>query len=203
MKNKILTSFAGVITSVALLLLTNQAYAVPVLTFTPNTQTVALGNQATVTIGVSGLSNEFVGAYDFSVNWDSSILSLSSVDFGNFLDGPNSSTTSVIASTGSVNVAEVSLGLLVNQDGFSDIELFTLTYDTLGLGDSFLDFTAGIEPNFGFLGDELGQELAVNTSQSLITVMETTSVSEPGLIWLMSLGLTGLLGFRRMETIWR
>ena len=56
-----------------------------ILSFTPNAQTVLLSEQASVNIVATNLQNEYVGAFDFDVSWDNSILSLASVSFGNAL----------------------------------------------------------------------------------------------------------------------
>jgi len=187
----------------ASLLLSSGAFAVPTLQFTPSSQTVELGEQATLNIGVSGLSNEYVGTYDFDVNWDSSLLSLNSISFDTFLDGPLDSISSFDnSSAGTVNVFEVSLGALSNQNGSGSINLFSLTFDTLALGVSLLDFSAGIDPFFGFLGDDLGFSLTPSLSNGSITIIEPSNVPEPSTLLLLSAGLilTGLSARRNRSS---
>lgn len=184
----------------ASLLLSSQVFAIPMLNFTPASQTVNLGDQATVNVGLSGLSNEYVGAFDFNVSWDSSLLSLDSSSFDIFLDGPGDSISGVDSSTaGTVNMFEVSLGALINQDGSSDINLFSLTFNTLGLGTSALSFSAGIDPFFDFLGDDLGFALPTDISGGSIEIVDAP---EPGVIWLLSAGLI-LLGFSQHRFLQR
>lgn len=173
------------------------ALAAPILTFAPSSQTVDLGDIATVDVMVTNLTGEFVGTYDFNVNWDASLLSLQSLTFGDALDGPLDSIAGFLGGSGSVNAFEVSLGALANQDGLSDFRLFTLAFNTLALGTSALSFTSGIIPS-GLLGDELGQLLAVSTTEGSITIQgqPDMAVPEPGTLGLMALGV-GFIGMLR------
>lgn len=173
----------------------NSAFAV-MLSFVPANQTVQLGNQATVDVMVTGLMEQYVGEYDFNVSWDASLLSLTNVDFDIFLDGPGDSLQSVDSSvSGMVNVAELSLSGLFNQDGASDFRLFSLTFDTLNVGTSLLNFTGniGLDPN-AYLGDGWGSVFQTDVSTGSITIEQrTTTVPEPSTLMLFL--AAGLLGF--------
>jgi len=178
------------------------ALALPILTFAPLNQTVNLGDTASVDVMVTGLTGEFVGSYDFNVSWDAALLSLDSLSFGDALDGPLDSLSGFVNGTGSVNAFEVSLGLLSNQDGLSDFRLFTLSFDTLAVGTSALNFIGGIIPT-GLLGDELGELLPTEVIAGSITINEgSVSVPEPGTLALFAIGL-GLAGAlkRRRTTL--
>lgn len=181
------------------------ALAIPILSFSPLNQTVDLGDTASVDVMVSGLSGEYVGSYNFSVSWDASLLSLQSLVFGNGLDGPLDSISGSLAGTGSVNAFEVSLGLLLNQDGNSPFKLFTLGFNTLGTGTSALGLVGNIGPGNGFLGDELGELIATETAPGSITINpRTTPVSEPGsLLMLFLAGIGMVVALRGLRCQWR
>lgn len=174
---------------------TNSASAI-MLSFVPSDQTVQLGDQATVDVMVTDLTEQYVGEYDFFVSWDDSLLALTTVDFDIFLDGPVDSFQYVDSSaSGTVNVAELSLSGLFNQDGASDFRLFSLTFDTLNVGTSLLSFTGniGLDPN-SYLGDGWGSVFQTDVSTGSITIEQrTTTVPEPSTLMLFL--TAGLLGF--------
>ncbi|PCI42203.1 MAG: hypothetical protein COB51_13275 [Moraxellaceae bacterium] len=173
------------------------ASAVPMLTFAPLDQSVELGDQVSVDVIVTGLSSEFVGDFDFFVEWDAGLLSLDSLIFGDALDdGLGFSFQDVDSGTmGTVNAAELAFGGLFNQDGFSDITLFTLTFDTLALGVSALDFLGNIGGDSSLaLGDGFGGSYLSGFDEGSITI--TANVPEPGQMALFAIGLIGL-GFAR------
>ena len=183
------------------------AVSIVSLEFAPAAQTVNLGAQATVDINVTDLSGELIGAFDFDVLWDSSLLSLASADFGPSLGGgpfdsfqsdplsdPGNPTFGV---PGVANMSELSLlfdftGL---QNGIDPVTLFSLTFDTLDTGTSSLTFAPGF---FGdYLVDDFGLTLITdaNTTGS-ITIERSSVIAEPGVLTLMALGLL-LPGFMR------
>ncbi len=182
------------------LLITSQsAFAVVILNFTPTAQTVLLSGQASVDITASNLQNEYIGAFDFDVNWDNSILSLASVSFGSALGGgllsfQNESTNNGL---GISTLAEASFlsDLTSLQTGTTDIILATLVFDTLSVGQSILNLTGNI-PGGGFLGDENGFLLATNANTGSINVV-ATQVPVPETLFLMGAGLLTLLSVRR------
>ncbi|NOX91238.1 MAG: PEP-CTERM sorting domain-containing protein [Gammaproteobacteria bacterium] len=182
------------------LLITSQsAFAVVILNFTPTAQTVLLSGQASVDITASNLQNEYIGIFDFDVNWDNSILSLASVSFGSALGGgllsfQNESTNN---SLGISTLAEASFlsDLTSLQTGTTDIILATLVFDTLSVGQSILNLVGNI-PGGGFLGDENGFLLATNANTGSINVV-ATQVPVPETLFLMGTGLLTLLSVRR------
>jgi len=182
-----------------LLLITSQsALATVILGFTPGTQTVLLSGQASVDITASNLQNEYVGAFDFSIGWDSSILSLASVSFGGALGGGLLSFQSESTDNGlgisSLTESSFLSDLTMLQTGVADIVLATLVFDTLSIGQSALSLTENISGG-GFLGDEKGLLLAANANGGLIKVTSQVPVSET--LSLMGIGLLALLGIRR------
>ncbi|MCF6338541.1 MAG: PEP-CTERM sorting domain-containing protein [Gammaproteobacteria bacterium] len=180
-----------------LLTVSQSAFATVILGFTPNTQTVLLSGQASVNIVATNLQNEYVGAFDFDVSWDNSILSLASVSFGNALGGGSLSLQSENTDNGlgTSNLAESSLlsSLTSLQTGTTDIILATLIFDTLSVGQSILNLTGNI-PGGGFLGNENGSLLTTSANTGLINVV---TVSEPESLFLVGAGLLALFGMRR------
>lgn len=189
--------------AVPLSLLAAQPASAISLVFNPVSQDVALGDPAQVDVIVTDLNNQLVGTYDFNVHWDDSILSLASVDFDIFLDGPVGSIQDFDDSvSGTVNVFEISLDLLANQDGNTAFRLFTLTFDTLANGLSPLSFTGNIAPSDQFLGDEDGDSIAqVSTGSGRICVGgncgQPEPVPEPPVMMLIGAGLLGFAFNRR------
>ena len=191
------------------------AHAVPI-DFVPITQTVELGNQVSVDVVVTpGLDPIFggpliVGVYDMIVNWDDSILSLVDVFvdvvFGTSLGGPLDSFQDVIdLGPGSVNVAEASLlfdftGL---QDDGSQFVLFSLVFETIGLGTSSLELEGNILGEvspFNFIGDFVPIE-AEPGSGSITVVAPPVAVPEPGTLLLFLTGLLAVGVLRRKRII--
>jgi len=183
-----------------LLLITSQSvFATVILSFTPSTQTVLLSGQASVDIVASNLQNEYIGAFDFDVSWDNSILSLSSVSFGSalgdgFLSFQDANTNN---GTGTSSLAESSFltDLTSLQTGTANIILATLIFDTLSVGQSALSLTGNILGG-GFLGDENGLLLTASANTGLINVV-STSIPEPETLFLMGVGFLALFGLRR------
>jgi hypothetical protein len=125
-----------------------------VLAIQPEQSSVAVGTEALVDVGFTDVTS-LVGSYDLTIDWDPTLLSFSNVTFGTNLDGPDNSIQDFTSGSGTVEVAEVSLGDLSNQTGFGSLPLFTLAFNTLAAGVSSLtfDLTANGGP---IIGDELG-----------------------------------------------
>ncbi len=166
------------------------------LEFVPDTQTVALGDPVTVDVFASNPGGTLVGAYDFFVNYESSVLTLNTVVFGSALGGPlDSLRDDAESSVGTVNLSELSFltDLTALQNGADNVLLFTMVFDTDSLGTSALTFSeniAGIVD--GFLGDESGQAIVLDA----VGTGDINVVPVPGAIWLMGSGLLALYGFK-------
>lgn len=171
------------------------------LEFDPADQTVSLGDQAIVDVLVRDPGTTLVGEFDFFVEWDSAILALSDVTFGTSLGDPSlgeAITLSVGGPASPINVVEISLlssaDLGTVQTG-SDFALLTLTFDSLALGTSPLDFLGGIGgPGGGFLGDDLGALIALDSVGTGSIRVVSGAVPEPSTISLLGVALAGLLG---------
>lgn len=195
--NKILRGMAMAF----LLMLSQSAFAVVVLDFSPNTQTVLLPGQASVDIMATGLNNEYIGGFDFIVDWDTSILSLASVSFGSSLGFFPFQAEITDNALGTSNLAELSFeDVTLFQTGITDFILATLVFDTLSVGLSALNLTENILGG-GFLSDETGfGALAATANTGYINVI-STAVPEPGTLLLMGIGLLTVLSVRRQNNV--
>ena len=170
------------------------------LSFIPTSQEVNLGNQASVDIRVSDLGT-IIGAFDFSVNFNSALLSLANLTFGNSLGDPS---LEAIASphdqgSGKVGIAEVSLLIdpvdLQSRQNNSGFLLCTLTFDTIAAGSSQLLFDNII---FGdFYGDQISN--IISNSGTITVSGGSAPVPEPGTLFLLGTGLLGGVLFKRLK----
>lgn len=172
------------------------------ISFSPLAQNVLLGDSASVDVILENPAGNLVGAYDFFVNYDASILSLNNVVQGSALGGPADTLYQTATTPGQVNVAEVSFlfDLSGLQDASSSFTLFTLVFDTLAVGSSALlpeENILGFAG--GFVGDELGFGIAldsVNAGSITVVDLPVVDVGEPAALLYFALGL---LGLRRLQ----
>lgn len=163
--------------------------------FAPASQTVPVGDPASVELRISGLgdaSAPSLGVFDLSVSFDPTVLSFAGVSFGDpvlgdQLDpfGLGSITIFDAASAGSVRLFELSLDLPADLDALQAgaFTLATLTFDTLQVGTSPLGLSVAA------LGDAFGKSLSADLASGVVA-----AVPEPqaGLLF-----LAGLLAVRR------
>jgi hypothetical protein len=109
------------------------------LTITPEESSVQEGSPVVADVAFSGLQDQLIGSYDMTIAWNPTLLSFDSINYGVFLDAPDS-IQGFFPATGSLEVFEVSLGSLSNQSGFGTIPLFSVTFDSIGTGTSPLSF---------------------------------------------------------------
>ncbi len=173
------------------------AFAV-MLSFEPSGLSADLGQKAVVDIYVRDPSGVRVGAFDFNVEYDASILSVDSVAFGAGLGAALGSFQDVqVPSAGRVNVAELAFAFDLSpfQDGFSDFLLFSLSFDTVAVGVSPLGFSENILGiSGGYLADDLGLPVGpvIAGSGSIAVVPRPVTVPEPGSALLLAAGLAGM-----------
>jgi hypothetical protein len=183
------------------------------ITLTPSSQSVDLGSQAVVSLDISGLGSgeaPSVGAFDIDLSFDSSILALNSVAFGDPLLGDQldlfslGSILGAAAGAGTVNVFEISLDFaddlnLLQADAFT---LVTFTFDTLSAGSSLLGLTLNA------LGDADGLSLdttltgaAVNVAAPPPPPVEMPEPSAWATYALLLVGLAGLVISQRRKCL--
>lgn len=169
------------------------------ITISPVSQTVTLGNTAAIEIGISGLgdgSSPSLGVFDLDVLFDPSILAFNSVVFGDPILGDQldlsgfGSLTSVITSSGTVNLFELSLDSAADLDSMQSGEfiLARILFNSLSIGDSALQIV------INDLGDANGAAITAAVSDAKITV---SAIPEPGSIFLMISGLLIIFLFRK------
>ncbi len=139
---------------------------------TPSNQTVFLGDVAIFDVVATGLGTDLIGAYDATLSWDATLLSFLGVTFDTFLDGPSDAIQGSSSGVGTANVFEVSLGPLSFQNG-ADFRLFSLVFDTLGVGVSPVNFDSLV------VSDASGRALEPASSSGSIEIVATTEVPEP------------------------
>jgi len=194
------------------------------LEFNPMSQSVNPGNTASVDIMVTN-PNTLVGAFDFWVNYDSSIISLNSVAWGTSLGSldtdPMSPTNNAdyfvdnSQTPGSIKL----VNLWADWDGISALNqssgsfsLLTLNFDAIAIGTSVLWLTDAYELNangpdiYGnyfvrnsFLSNDQMNYISIadNIGNGSITVASATNVPEPGTALLLGLGLAALASLKK------
>lgn len=169
------------------------ASAIPVLSIVPN-GAPTVGDPVALNVQVDGLDGEWIGAYDLSLGWDPMLLSLSSVGFGSFLDGPADSIAGYDAGAGFLSIFEVSLGFLANQNGFDGFSLFSLTFAPLGSGVASVVF---VPTGFQVLSNELGEAYSDFGRVGIeVPVSPPVSVPEPSSLALLLAGVVAVFGSR-------
>lgn len=178
--------------STALLLASFGAGAIEIFV-SPPSQSVQLGDTVMVDVEISGLgigSAPSLGGFDIDVGFDTSLLSLSNVQYSNELDlGIFGSTQLDILSATGVSVLELSFEDPSDLDSSQSaaFTLFSLTFNTIGLGTSLIDLT------INDLSDPLTFLLPSNVTNGAVTVTSPgTPVPVPATMALLAIGFLGL-----------
>lgn len=177
--------------ALALLLCGSASASAYTLTFNPNNQNVALGAQASVEIGISGVMPDGLGNYDFDVLFDPAILA-----FDQAIDhyGLGSALgLGALPDVGRVTLSDFSLEppadlLALQGDSFP---LLTLIFDTLAVGSSALEFD---RIN---LGDVYGDPVSLAAAGPGSISVDPAQIPEPGSLALLLGGLLSTLLVRR------
>ena len=204
---KILSLIKTAAVALPILLVSMSNVSAAILSFNPVVSSVETTDTFDVDVMISDLNTnplEYVGVYDITVNYDSSILGLAGVTYDNYLDDgwmPSLQDDS-LSVPGAANVAESSfldagLGDFVNQAAANGaFRLFTLTFDALAEGSSALTVDVS-----SYLGDDLGDAMAYQAEQGLVNVSKKVNpqsgVPEPGMFALFGIGLLGFVAARR------
>lgn len=186
------------------LLAATSAQATPTLSFSPTSNSAAVGNALSYDLRISGLGADFVSTFDISIGYNTSLLGLNSVLFGSGLNLGNLAD-SLQFNSGTVNVTETSLlldlALLALQP--DDFVLFTLNFTGLAAGTTALTLTVndlgGETVPDPFTGLPSTQRLASITQdgRAEITAGGGGTVPEPATYGLAGLALLGLAASRR------
>lgn len=176
-------------TAMAILLLSNSLYAISAtINFNPSTTTIFLGNTFNVDVVISDLGNgsaPSLGAFDFDVNYDPTVLSFSGGIFGTGLDLFGlGSISGVTPGATSVNFFEISLDSEIDLNALQpdSFVLVSLAFNAIAVGNSQLSF--GIND----FADGAGDRLLINGIPGNALVSSASSVPEPAGVWLMGLG---------------
>jgi len=181
-------AFASVVVSV--FLLTPGVCRAVTLTVSPSMSTAAQGSVVDVAIRISELglfSAPSLATYDLVLDFDSTVLSLSSVDFGDPILGDRLDVLGlgVLAvsspAAGSVNLFELSFDTTADLNALQEdaFVLATVHLNAIGVGDGGLGLLVNA------LGDAEAQALDASTIINPLTIV----VPEPSSTALLGLGL--------------
>ncbi len=174
------------------------------ISFNPGSQSVDLGDVATVDLRISDLGDDILTAFDLDIRFDNSILDFQSFTFGTGLDtfGIGTINGAPDISSGLVNIFEISFDLdsdlMLSQP--NDFVLGTFAFDTLSIGTSALDITVNALAGEFVFDPDLGYAVA----SSLEADLQSGSISVvpvPAAIWLFGTALIGLVGFIRLRKV--
>jgi len=161
------------------------------LSFTPSASSINIGENLDVDVVISDLGGSFVGAFDFDVTFDDTILTFNSYSFtdnlGDISAGDADDWSFGDLGFGTVNLAELSwlLDLSFQGDSFT---LATLSFTGSAVGTSGLGF------GLANISDDWGNPIAVTLGAGTVDVAGGAPVPEPATMILFGTGIAGLLG---------
>jgi hypothetical protein len=170
------------------------AYAVPTLTF--STPVVTNGASVDVAVNVTDIADLF--GYGLTINYDASLLNVSSVSAGSFLGTAGTPDFGVIMGSEAGAINYIYDGLYGTGPGASGSgTLFTIRFDTLAAGNAFLNFTNLVifDSNFADIS-----VIAANGTLAILPVVVVppgTDVPEPASLLLLGAGGAAFLAGRR------
>jgi len=192
---------AGLVVDVVMGLVTAPAALTDLvqLEFDPEAQAVSVGSSVDVDIVIANLGDGVapsVGAFDFEILFDDSILAFDTLTFGDPVLGDQIDLSgflfydAFLTGPGVLDVYEISLDL---EQDLNDLQaekfvIATLTFDAIGLGDSDLTL---IQDE---LVDAAGNALPAFAESGSITVIPAPGAALLGLIGLGLIGARGRQG---------
>jgi hypothetical protein len=158
----------------------------------PASQTVGLGQEVALSVQVSDVLPSGLGAYDFTLRFDPTVLGFSRVDDARHLGAAVGLGATDIG--GGVLLSDFSFELVPDLLALQspDFTLFTIYFNALGLGSS----TLSIDGLSTF--DAVGDATAYDARGAFVTVAPpSTSVPEPGSLGLVAIALLAIALYAR------
>lgn len=165
----------------------------------PSLQSVVSDTLVSVDVKVGDLSGTQVGAYDFILSYDPSLLTFASLGFGGYLGYDGDPTSEGIfyrytSDPGTLNVWEVSSLIDLSGQPIDTFTLFSVTFNTKSSGTANLSLLGNIdgydEPD-NFLGDAIGAPISladIDGASIDIQPRQDGNIPEPSSLLLMGLG---------------
>tara|TARA_R110002012_G_scaffold302230_1_gene503045 strand:+ start:1826 stop:2413 length:588 start_codon:yes stop_codon:yes gene_type:complete len=154
------------------------------ITMTPSSQTIELGDTASIDVSISDFAtDQYLGVYDFEVAFNDSILSVSNIIFGTELGFSFQNDFSFGADLHVVLEASLEDAQYLIDNQASEFLLFTIEFTGTNYGSS------SVALDYVLLGDQDGNEITdVDFSSARITVNNPNAVPEPSALGILFAG---------------
>lgn len=175
----------------SLFLISSNASAIT-LSYNPYASSVIVGQSIDIDIVISDMESDYLGAFDFNINYDDSILTFDDYTLGSQLGDISSGDADDWSfgdmGGGIINLAELSWlwDLSFQPDSFT---LATLSFTGNSIGSSSLSFSDVI------LRDDGGSPLSANLESGSVDV--TASIPDPATCLLLFSGLIVMVGTKK------
>ncbi|MEM5496484.1 PEP-CTERM sorting domain-containing protein [Paraglaciecola mesophila] len=154
------------------------------ITMTPSSQTIELGDTASIDVSISDFAtDQYLGVYDFEVAFNDSILSVSNIIFGTELGFSFQNDSSFGADLHVVLEASLEDAQYLIDNQASEFLLFTIEFTGTNYGSS------SVALDYVLLGDQDGNEITdVDFNSARITVNNPNAVPEPSALGILFAG---------------